>query len=118
MPTKLADGKWIIPWMELMKLAAPDGIKDQRINLSNLRVYSCLAYTGILGSKRSQSDKMAPRAEIGWLVGYVSKNLYRIWFPHKGGQHGRIDVVKMLFLMRHDDIAQLRGCMKKKLLVR
>ncbi|OQE59396.1 hypothetical protein PENNAL_c0325G00318, partial [Penicillium nalgiovense] len=94
MPTKLADGRWIIPWMELMKLAAPDGIKDQRINLSNLRVYSCLAYTRILDSKRTQSDKMSPRAEIGFLVGYVSKNLYRIWFPHKGGQYGRVDVVR------------------------
>jgi hypothetical protein len=37
---------------------------------------------------------MAPRVEIGWLVGYVSKNLYRIWFPQKGGQHRRIDVVR------------------------
>ncbi|KAI1829116.1 hypothetical protein DTO027I6_9863 [Penicillium roqueforti] len=93
MPTKLADGRWIIPWMELMKLAAPDGIKDQRINLSNLRVYSCLAYSRILDSKRTQSDKMSPRAEIGFLVGYVSKNLYRIWFPHKGG-NGRVDIVR------------------------
>lgn len=84
MPTRLGD-RWIIPWMELMKLAAPDGIKDQRINLANLRVYSCLAYSRILDSKRTQSDKMSPRAEIGFLVGYVSKNLYRIWFPHKGG---------------------------------
>jgi hypothetical protein len=57
-------------------------------------VYSCLAYSRILDSKRTPSDKMAPRAEIGWLVGYVSKNLHRIWFPHKGGQHGRIDVVR------------------------
>ncbi|CAG8897455.1 unnamed protein product [Penicillium nalgiovense] len=93
-PTKLSNGKWVIPWMELMKLAAPDGIKDQRINLSNLRVYSCLAYSRILDSKRTQSDKMAPRAEIGFLVGYVSKNLYRVWFPHKGGLYGRVDVVR------------------------
>ena len=92
-PTRIRD-KWIIPWMELMKLAAPDGIKDQRINLANLRVYSCLAYSRILDSKRTQSDKMSPRAEIGFLVGYVSKNLYRIWFPHKGGQYGRVDVVR------------------------
>ena len=42
MPTKLTNGNRIIPWMELMKLAAPDGIKDQRINLSNLSL-RCIA---------------------------------------------------------------------------
>ena len=36
---------------------------------------------------------MAPRVEIGYLVGYVSKNLYKIWFPHKG-RNGRVDVVR------------------------
>ncbi|KAJ6178799.1 hypothetical protein N7519_009260 [Penicillium mononematosum] len=86
MPTKLVDGRWIIPWMELIKLAAPDRIKDQRINLSNLKVYSCLAYSRILDSKRTQSDKISPRAEIGFLVG--------IWFPYKGGQYGRVDVIR------------------------
>ncbi|KAJ6178151.1 hypothetical protein N7519_008612 [Penicillium mononematosum] len=63
--------------MELMKLAVLDRIKDQRINLLNLRL-----------------DKMLPRVEIGFLVGYVSKNLYRIWFPYRGGQYGRVDVVR------------------------
>ncbi|KAJ6187228.1 hypothetical protein N7519_002136 [Penicillium mononematosum] len=29
---------------------------------------------------------MSPRAEIGFLVG--------IWFPYKGGQYGRVDVVR------------------------
>ncbi|KAI2732946.1 hypothetical protein CBS147339_9998 [Penicillium roqueforti] len=92
-PTKI-ENQWIIPWLELMKLAAPDGIKYQKINLSNIRVYGCLAYSRIVDSKRVQSEKMAPRAEIGYLVGYVSKNLYRIWFPHKGGKNGRVDVVR------------------------
>jgi hypothetical protein len=27
-------------------------------------------------------------------VGYISNNLYRIWFPHKGGQYRRIDIVR------------------------
>lgn len=27
-------------------------------------------------------------------MGYVSKNLYRVWFPYKGGLYGRVDVVR------------------------
>jgi hypothetical protein len=39
---------------------------------------------------------MSPRAEIGYLVGYISKNLYKVWFPHKGRTSGigRVDVVR------------------------
>jgi hypothetical protein len=94
-PTQIKDdtggNQWIIPWKELMKHAAPDGIHHQTINLSNVRLYGCLTYSRII--KKVQSDKMAPRAEIGYLVGYVSKNLYKIWFPHKG-RNGRVDVVR------------------------
>ncbi|KAJ6047199.1 uncharacterized protein N7446_012033 [Penicillium canescens] len=91
-PTKI-ENRWIVPWKELMRHTAPDGVRDQIVNLSNLRLYGCLAYSRII--KRVQSDKMAPRAEIGFLVGYVSKNLYKIWFPHKGrAGKGRVDIVR------------------------
>ncbi|EKV08147.1 hypothetical protein PDIP_69620 [Penicillium digitatum Pd1] len=42
-PTK-RDNEWFIPWKELMKHAAPDGIRHQTINLSNIRLYGCLTY--------------------------------------------------------------------------
>ena len=91
-PTKM-DGKWIIPWKELMRYAAPDGLKDQIVNLSNIRLYGCLTYSRLL--KRVQSNKIAPRAEIGYLIGYVSKSLYKIWFPYKGRAGiGRVEVVR------------------------
>ena len=91
-PTKITN-QWIIPWKELMKHAAPDGIQHQTINLSNIRLYGCLTYSRII--KRVQSDKISPRAEIGYLVGYISKNLYKVWFPHKGRTGiGRVDVVR------------------------
>jgi hypothetical protein len=89
--TKL-DNQWIIPWQELMKYAAPDGARDQTVNLSNFRLYGCLAYSRIV--KRVQSDKMAPQAEIGFLVGYLSKNLYKIWFPQKNRGKGRVEIVR------------------------
>jgi hypothetical protein len=37
---------------------------------------------------------MAPRAEIGFLVGYLSKNLYKIWFPQKNRGKGRVEIVR------------------------
>jgi hypothetical protein len=38
---------------------------------------------------------MSPRVEIGYLVGYISKNLYKVWFPYKGRTSiGRVDVVR------------------------
>lgn len=44
--------------------------------------------------KRVQSDKMSPRVEIECLVRYVPKNMYKVWFPHKKGRFGRVDVVR------------------------
>ena len=71
----------------------PDSLKDQVINLSNIRLYRCLTYSRLL--KRVQSDKIAPRAEIGYLIGYVSKSLYKIWFPHKGRIGiGRVEIIR------------------------
>ena len=31
--------------------------------------------------ERERHHKLAPRARIGYLVGYQSTNIYRIWFP-------------------------------------
>jgi len=34
--------------------------------------------------KKKRLSKLDPRAHIGYLVGYNSTNIYRIWIPHKG----------------------------------
>lgn len=36
---------------------------------------------------------MSPRAEIGYLVGYVASNIWRIWFPHRQCVEDRRDCV-------------------------
>ncbi|KAJ5201405.1 uncharacterized protein N7498_006068 [Penicillium cinerascens] len=41
-------------------------------NLSNIRLYGCLAYCRI--QKLAQSDKIHPRAEVGFLVCVVTSN--------------------------------------------
>ena len=34
--------------------------------------------------KKKRLNKLNPQAHIGYLVGYNSINIYRIWIPHKG----------------------------------
>jgi len=34
--------------------------------------------------KKKRLSKLDPRAHIGYLVGYDSTNIYRIWIPYKG----------------------------------
>lgn len=82
-PTHVA-GQWIIPWREVMKNAG----HEQAVSIANLKVYGSLAYCRII--KIPQSEKMLPRAEIGYLVGYVASNIWRIWFP----QRNKVEVVR------------------------
>ncbi|KJZ71835.1 hypothetical protein HIM_06271 [Hirsutella minnesotensis 3608] len=57
--------------------------KDQPEQHKHLRAYGCRAYAmtadAQLGRKKLQ--KLDPRAHIGYLVGYNSTNIFRIWIP-------------------------------------
>ncbi|KAJ6038010.1 hypothetical protein N7460_007781 [Penicillium canescens] len=77
MPTRMPDGRYIIPWVEAMQHRDPS--QDLRPNLSNLRLYGCRAY--VMRQGIAKSDNMEPRAEIGYLVGYVASNIWKIWLP-------------------------------------
>ena len=68
---------------------------DKRPNLSHLRVYGCKAYamTTDAMKKAHRRQKLAPRAWIGYLVGYFSSNIYRIWIPHTGDVISTRDVI-------------------------
>jgi len=54
-----------------------------RPDISHLRVYGCKVYAYIPQEVREREayHKLAPRARIGYLVGYDSTNIFRIWFP-------------------------------------
>jgi hypothetical protein len=54
--------------------------------LSHLRAYGCKAYamTAEAQLKKEKLWKLNPRAHIGYLVGYDSTNIYKIWVPHRG----------------------------------
>ena len=52
-----------------------------------MKAYVCIAYV-LIKSKGDPDypkklEKLQPRAHIGYLVGYTSTNIYRIWIPYK-----------------------------------
>lgn len=59
---------------------------DKRPNQAHLKVYGCRAFamTTDAHKKANRLDRLAPRAWLGYLVGYQSSNIYRIWIPHLG----------------------------------
>jgi hypothetical protein len=62
--------RWISPYERLY---------GQKPNLANIRVFGCKSY--VLRHDVAKADKMAPRAWIGYLVGFEASNLWRIWNP-------------------------------------
>jgi hypothetical protein len=54
-------------------------LQGQLPDLSHLRMYGCRAYPRI--SNIPKLDKLALRAEVGYLVGYESTNIFKIWIP-------------------------------------
>jgi hypothetical protein len=57
---------------------------DIRPDWSNIWAYGCRAYPMIKDREALQQKrafKVNPRAHLGYLVGYVSSNIYRVWVP-------------------------------------
>lgn len=78
-PTRV-DGNWIIPWEEARKFI--DDSEKPKTSLANVRLYGSLAYCRI--STIPRLNKMKSRAEVGYLVGFVASNIWKIWMPHRG----------------------------------
>jgi hypothetical protein len=55
--------------------------------LHHLKAYGCKCYALIKSTVDPdyprKLQKLAPRAHIGYLVGYESTNIYRVWIPYK-----------------------------------
>ncbi|KAF3352311.1 Cholinesterase [Verticillium dahliae VDG1] len=66
-------------WLNSKGLAA----RTTAPGLAHLRRYGCRAYplTADAQEGRNRKQKLAPRAHIGYLCGYDSSNIYRIWVP-------------------------------------
>lgn len=80
---------WDSPIVAMQR--ATDLVIDWEI--SRLKVFGCKAFPLLKGAdKPAQSHKMKPRAFVGYLVGYDSNNIFRVWNPEKGDVSGYRDV--------------------------
>ena len=56
-------------------------VTKNAVKYAHMHIYGCKAYA--LNHHIPRRDKMEPRAHIGYLVGYDSTNIYRIWIPSR-----------------------------------
>ncbi|RMZ92256.1 hypothetical protein DV736_g455, partial [Chaetothyriales sp. CBS 134916] len=84
--------EWRTPFEDFFSRQAGKQVKPQ---LAHLKVYGCRAYamTKKAQLKESRLQKLEPRAHIGYLVGYNSTNIYRVWIPRKGRVISTRDVI-------------------------
>ena len=57
-------------------------LPHRKPDISHLFLYGCKAYSII--HKIPKKQKLEPRASVGYLIGYDSTNIDRIWNPQKG----------------------------------
>jgi hypothetical protein len=95
--TPRAKNRWVIPYTLFHGyLGERDGIEGSHTpETAHLKAYGCVAYAAITTYKRGLSKlrKLDPRADVGYLVGYDSTNIYRIWIPHQGRVISTRDVI-------------------------
>lgn len=63
--------------------------------IGHLKAYGCRAYAMTADAQRGRNklQKLDPRAHVGYLVGYDSTNIYRVWIPHLGKVISTRDVI-------------------------
>ena len=74
--TPRQDFGWITP---LEKLQTHLSLPNPKPKCGHIRMYGCRAYP--LLHHIPKMDKLAPRAAIGYLVGWDSTNIFRVWVP-------------------------------------
>ena len=81
-------------WKPPYELFHSYGGKTKKPQLAHLKAYGCRAYTMTANAqeKKNRLYKLQPRAYIGYLVGYDSSNIYRIWVPSRGKVYRTRDV--------------------------
>ena len=89
---------WKSPYKVFFTFAAlRNGIvtTPRKPNLAHLKAYGCKAFALTDDTLRGKSrlQRLDPRAWIGYLVGYRSSNIYRIWIPMMGKVISTRDVV-------------------------
>lgn len=69
--------------VEAFKRLVQPGLEDSKYipDMSHIRTLGCKVYVNIPKERRVQSAKLAPRAEVGFLVGFEGSKIYRIYLP-------------------------------------
>lgn len=87
-PTKRFN--WKSPLVVLMRALS----KPARAKFSHLKVFGCKAYALLKGPDApAKGDKLMPRAFVGYLIGYDSENIFRIWNPEAWTVRGYRDAI-------------------------
>jgi hypothetical protein len=95
--TPRADFRWVSPYERFYGWLTDNREMSgrSRPQLAHLKAYGCKAYamTADAKLKNKRLQKLNPRAHIGYLVGYDSTNIFRIWIPHQGKVISSRDVI-------------------------
>jgi hypothetical protein len=75
MPTRRLD--WLSPLGKLQQLT---GVPVPEPKIAHLRTFGSRAYA--LNYHIDKYDRLEPRVHIGYLVGYESTNIFKVWVPH------------------------------------
>lgn len=87
-PSKRLD--WKSPLIAIQRAT----IRAERYEVSHLKSYGCKAYVLFKGPDAApKGQKMKARAFIGYLVGYDSENIFRIWNPETWTVRGYRDAL-------------------------
>ncbi|XP_044723699.1 integrase core domain-containing protein [Hirsutella rhossiliensis] len=72
-----------------------ENVTGKKPPLEHLRAYGCKAFamTTTAQKKAERLKKLNPRAWIGYLVGYTSSNVYRVWVPTENKVISTRDVI-------------------------
>ena len=93
-------------------LAQRDGLpsSDRKPHQQHLKVFGCKAFAMTTDAqlKRNRRQKLNPKAWIGYLVGYNSTNIYRIWNPTTNRIIATRDVIFDENQLFNGDIQQLK----------
>ena len=89
---------WKSPYERFFtRLAHREGvvIDCQKPSQSHLRAYGCKAFamTSSAQKKKQRLKRFDPRAWIGFLIGYSSSNIYRVWIPAQNKVISTRDVI-------------------------
>lgn len=90
--------RWTTPYEKFFtRVAALNGIVTgpRKPDQTHLKAYGCKAFAMTDDTHRGKSrlQRLDPKAWIGYLVGYQSTNIYRVWIPPMGKVISTRDVV-------------------------